>query len=194
MLLRIVITDADIAAMIKTPEAARSVVWRHGIYPGQETEFLDCWASAVCNGAGELIGICALYSRNRDKITNWPQKIVAACVPSCAAIIERGRARQKMTVLTDLILTGLLNRFAITEIMQNMVSPHTSSSFAYLFWMSIIFRISTIFRIRQWRPSIKKNREIIVSQCRSNFTTGSWRRIISWSSSPMRIKRQSRHL
>lgn len=72
MLMRIALTDADITALSQAPEEARGIVWNADAGHAHENEFLDCWASAISNGAGELIGIFALYSRNRDKITNWP--------------------------------------------------------------------------------------------------------------------------
>lgn len=59
MLMRIVLTDADIIALTQAPEEARAIVWNAESGGGYESEFLDCWASAICNGAGELIGIFA---------------------------------------------------------------------------------------------------------------------------------------
>lgn len=174
MLLRISITDADISAMIKTPESARSIVWKNETFPSQETEFLDCWASAIFNGAGELIGICALYSRNRDKITNWPQKVVTACVPSGAAIIERGRTRQKIDRLDRFdSLTGLFNRFAMTDIMQKMSSSQTNSSFALLVLDVDHFQdINNLLGYDNGDLLLKIIGRKITSQCRSNFIVG----------------------
>lgn len=174
MLMRITLTDADITALAQSPTEARDIVWSADADNAQENEFLDCWASAICNGAGELIGIFALYSRNRDKITNWPQKIVAGCVPSCAAIIERGKTRQQLSRLDRYdALTGLLNRTAVTTILKDMTLQAKDAPFALLVLDVDLFQdINNLMGYDKGDALLQTMAQRLTAQCRSNFITG----------------------
>lgn len=172
---RLVLSDADIRALYAHPEEARQLVWHHA--DGQDEQgngLLDCWASAICNGTGEPIGIFALYSRNREKITNWPQKIVSGCVPSCAAIIERGKTRQKLNRLDRHdSLTGLLNRNAVTEVLKNMMAHAVGLPFALLVLDIDLFQdINNLLGYDQGDVLLNMVAQRLVSQCRSNYVIG----------------------
>lgn len=174
MLMRITLNETDVVAMSLAPEEARSIVWNTESGNGYESEFLDCWASAITNGAGELIGIFVLYSRNRDKITNWPQKIVRGCVPSCAAIIERGKTRQQLSRLDRYdALTGLLNRNAVTTILRDMTLQPTSNPFALLVLDVDLFQdINNLMGYDKGDALLQTMAQRLTAQCRSNFITG----------------------
>ena len=174
MLTRMTLSEADMVALRAYPEEARTVVWQNGGAVEQEVGLLDCWASTVCDGAGTPIGIFALYSRNRDKITNWPQKIVSGCVPSCAAIIERGKTRQKLNRLDRYdSLTGLLNRNAVTITLKNMMSQPSGWPFALLVLDIDLFQdINNLMGYDQGDLLLQIVAQRLSAQCRSNFITG----------------------
>lgn len=83
----LILTASDIQDLRTNPHHACALIWAPKQGQNQHSDLHDCWASAICNAAGELIGIFALFSRNKEKITDWPQKIVTGCIPSCASII-----------------------------------------------------------------------------------------------------------
>jgi diguanylate cyclase (GGDEF)-like protein/PAS domain S-box-containing protein len=174
MLTRMTLSEADMIALRTHPEEARTVVWQNAGTVEQEVGLLDCWASAVCDGGGSPIGIFALYSRNKDKITNWPQKIVSGCVPSCAAIIERGKTRQKLHRLDRYdSLTGLLNRNAVTIILKNMMAQPAGWPFALLVLDIDLFQdINNLLGYDQGDLLLQIVAQRLAAQCRSNFVTG----------------------
>ncbi|MCP1242188.1 EAL domain-containing protein [Acetobacter lambici] len=175
MLTRMTLPEADMVALRNHPEEARTVVWQNAGAVEQEVGLLDCWASTVCDGTGTPIGIFALYSRNRDKITNWPQKIVSGCVPSCAAIIERGKNRQKLNRLDRYdSLTGLLNRNAVTIILKNMMAQQPNGwPFALLVLDIDLFQdINNLLGYDQGDLLLQIVAQRLNAQCRSNFVTG----------------------
>lgn len=174
MLTRMTLSEADMVALRAHPEEARTVVWQDAGAVEQEVGLLDCWASTVCDGGGVPIGIFALYSRNRDKITNWPQKIVSGCVPSCAAIIERGKTRQKLNRLDRYdSLTGLLNRNAVTLILKNMMAQPAGWPFALLVLDIDLFQdINNLMGYDQGDLLLQIVAQRLSAQCRSNFVTG----------------------
>lgn len=174
MLARMTLSEADMAALRAHPEEARTVVWHDAGSIEQEVGLLDCWASAICDSTGTPIGIFVLYSRNRDKITNWPQKIVSGCVPSCAAIIERGKTRQKLNRLDRYdSLTGLLNRNAVTNILKNMMDQPSGWPFALLVLDIDLFQdINNLMGYDQGDFLLQIVAQRLAAQCRSNFVTG----------------------
>ncbi|MBO1325222.1 EAL domain-containing protein [Acetobacter sp. TBRC 12305] len=173
-LTNVILTEDDVAALHANPEDARAIVWHTRTTDGQEIELRDCWASAVFSNTGELIGIFALYSRNRDKITDWPQKIVAGCVPSCAAIIKQGRTRQHLTRLNHYdALTGLLNRASITAILKEMTTQASPSPFALLVLDLDLFQdINNVMGYDQGDALLQIVARRLALQCRGNFVLG----------------------
>lgn len=174
MLMRTTLTDGDIDALTHTPEEAKSIVWKGGQTPMQDAELQDCWASAVCNAHGELIGIFALYSRNRDKMANWPQKIVSGCLPSCAAIIERGKTSERLNRLDRYdTLTGLLNRSSISVILRKMTEERPQAPFALLVLDIDLFQdINNLMGYDQGDILLQNMAQRLQEQCRSNFVIG----------------------
>ena len=129
----LVLTPSDVEDLRKHPHHACALVWPHKQSQDPNTDLHDCWASAICNGAGELLGIFALFSRNKDKITDWPQKIVTGCIPSCASIIEHERTRYRISQYNNIDpLTGLLNRAALTARLKQMAAQAEQTPFAIL--------------------------------------------------------------
>ncbi|MFT9256716.1 MAG: EAL domain-containing protein [Acetobacter sp.] len=173
-LTNVILTDDDIAALHANPEDARALVWHSRASDAQEIELRDCWASAVFGNSGELIGIFALYSRNRDKTTDWPQKIVAGCVPSCAAIIKQGLTRQHLTRLNHYdVLTGLLNRASITATLKDMTSQPTPLPFALLVLDLDLFQdINNVMGYDQGDVLLQIVARRLAQQCRGNFVLG----------------------
>ncbi|MFT8418563.1 MAG: EAL domain-containing protein [Acetobacter sp.] len=132
-LTNLVLTPSDLEDLRKHPQHACALVWTKKQSHDQNMDLHDCWAAAICNGAGDLLGIFALFSRNKDKITDWPQKIVTGCIPSCATIIEHERTRDKITQFNNIdSLTGLLNRTALTARLKQMATQAGQTPFAIL--------------------------------------------------------------
>lgn len=129
----LVLTPSDVEDLRKHPHHACTLVWPQKQGHDPNADLHDCWASAICNGAGELLGIFALFSRNKDKITDWPQKIVTGCIPSCASIIEHERTRYRISQYNNIDpLTGLLNRTALTAKLKQMAAQTGQTPFAIL--------------------------------------------------------------
>lgn len=129
----LVLTPSDMEDLRKHPHHAYAVVWQHKQSHEPSTDLHDCWASAICNGTGELLGIFVLFSCNKDKITDWPQKIVTGCIPSCASIIEHERTRYRISQYNNIYpLTGLLNRSALTTRLKQMAAQTGQAPFAIL--------------------------------------------------------------
>ncbi|WP_338333219.1 EAL domain-containing protein [Acetobacter sp. LMG 32666] len=132
-LTNLVLTPSDIKDLCKNPQNACALIWTQKQSHDQPTDLHDCWASAICNGAGELIGIFALFSRNKEKITDWPQKIVTGCIPSCASIIEHEKTLYKINQFNNIdSLTGLLNRAALATRLRQMLAQPGQTPFAIL--------------------------------------------------------------
>ena len=132
-LVNLVLTPSDIKDLCKNPQHACALIWTQKQSHDQPTDLHDCWASAICNGAGELIGIFALFSRNKEKITDWPQKIVTGCIPSCASIIEHEKTLYKISQFNNIdSLTGLLNRAALATRLRQMLAQAGQAPFAIL--------------------------------------------------------------
>lgn len=175
MLAHVSLSDEDVSNLCAQPKSARSIVWREMLgADGQEAELFDCWASAVRNGAGELIGIFALYSRNREKMTDWPQKIVTGCVPSCAAIIEQGKTRQRLNHLDRYdALTGLLNRSSIATVLQEMTGGASPLPFALLMLDLDLFQdVNNVLGYDQGDVLLQTVARRLAAHCRSNFVIG----------------------
>lgn len=175
MLAHVSLSDDDVQTLCEQPKLARSIVWRD--MPGadgQEAELFDCWASAVRNGAGELIGIFVLYSRNREKMTDWPQKIVTGCVPSCAAIIEQGKTRQRLNHLDRYdALTGLLNRSSIATVLREMTGVASPLPFALLMLDLDLFQdVNNVLGYDQGDVLLQTVARRLAAHCRSNFVIG----------------------
>ncbi len=175
MLAHVSLSDDDVQTLCEQPRLARSIVWRD--MPGadgQEAELFDCWASAVRNGAGELIGIFVLYSRNREKMTDWPQKIVTGCVPSCAAIIEQGKTRQRLNHLDRYdALTGLLNRSSIATVLREMTGVASPLPFALLMLDLDLFQdVNNVLGYDQGDVLLQTVARRLAAHCRSNFVIG----------------------
>lgn len=129
----LLLSSFDMEELCKKPTKAHSFIWSPKQDHDHSTELHDCWASAVCNGTGDLVGIFALFSRNREKITDWPQKIVSGCVPSCASIIEHDKTHAKINQFRNIDpLTGLLNRTALATRLRQMTTQTAHASFAVL--------------------------------------------------------------
>ncbi|MDE7548117.1 EAL domain-containing protein [Acetobacter fabarum] len=129
----LILTASDIRDLRANPHHACALIWTQKQGQNQHSELHDCWASAVCNSMGELIGIFALFSRNKEKITDWPQKIVTGCIPSCASIIEHEKTLHKINNFNNIdSLTGLLNRTALTTRLRQMLAQPEQAPFAIL--------------------------------------------------------------
>lgn len=132
-LVNLALTPSDLDDLRQNPHHACALIWTQKPDRDQSSDLHDCWASAICNGAGELIGIFALFSRNKDKITDWPQKIVTGCIPSCASIIEHEKTRYKISQFNNIdSLTGLLNRTALSTRLRQMATQPGQAPFAVL--------------------------------------------------------------
>ncbi|MCI1420242.1 MAG: diguanylate cyclase, partial [Acetobacter fabarum] len=129
----LVLSASDIQTLRANPHHACALIWTPKQGQSQLNDLHDCWASAICNGAGELIGIFALFSRNKEKITDWPQKIVTGCIPSCASIIEHEKTLYKINNFNNIdSLTGLLNRTALSTRLRQMLAQTGQAPFAIL--------------------------------------------------------------
>lgn len=129
----LVLSASDIQTLRTNPHHACALIWTPKQGQSQLNDLHDCWASAICNGAGELIGIFALFSRNKEKITDWPQKIVTGCIPSCASIIEHEKTLYKINNFNNIdSLTGLLNRTALSTRLRQMLAQTGQAPFAIL--------------------------------------------------------------
>ncbi len=132
-LTNLALTPSDLDDLLKHPNHACALIWASKRGLDHSADLHDCWASAICNGAGELIGIFALFSRNKDKITDWPQKIVTGCISSCASIIEHEKTRNKISQFNNLdSLTGLMNRTALATRLRQMATQAGQAPFAIL--------------------------------------------------------------
>ena len=129
----LVLTPSDLQNLCKNPHHACALIWTRKHPHDPQADLHDCWASAICNGNGELIGIFALFSRNKEKITDWPQKIVTGCIPSCASIIEHEKTLHKINQFNNIdSLTGLLNRTALATRLRQMLAQTGQTPFAIL--------------------------------------------------------------
>lgn len=127
------LTPSEIEDLRNTPHHASALIWSLTQDHEQNTDLHTCWASAVCNASGDLIGIFVLFSRNKEKITDWPQKIVSGCVPSCASIIEHEKTRNKINQFHKVdSLTGLFNRTTLTSRLKQMATQEEHTPFAVL--------------------------------------------------------------
>ncbi len=75
--------------------------------------YVGCWATPIRDSAGAVIGIFALYFRQRRQTSaeRVHQRIIDACTHLCALAIERDHARQRIRQLAFYDgLTGMPNR------------------------------------------------------------------------------------
>ncbi|GAA3660089.1 EAL domain-containing protein [Acetobacter lovaniensis] len=129
----LILTASDIQDLRTNPHHACALIWTPKQGQNQHSDLHDCWASAICNAAGELIGIFALFSRNKEKITDWPQKIVTGCIPSCASIIGHEKTLDRINNFNNIDpLTGLLNRTALATRLRQMLAQPEQAPFAIL--------------------------------------------------------------
>ena len=129
----VTLSDADIMALSNDLDEAATVVWESYRSLGVSLGLHDCWASAIKASNGKISGIFALFSRNTSTISDWPQKIVAGCVPFCSVLIEQYEARHHISQLANYDpLTGFLNRTAIHKILRNLVGKPGDNHFAVL--------------------------------------------------------------
>ncbi|RBM06206.1 EAL domain-containing protein [Novacetimonas cocois] len=129
----VTLSDADLMALSNDLDEAATVVWDSYKSLGVSLGLHNCWASAIKAGNGKISGIFALFSRNMNKISDWPQKIVAGCVPFCSVLIEQYEARHHISQLANHDpLTGFLNRTAIHKILKSLVGKPGDNHFAVL--------------------------------------------------------------
>ncbi|GBQ43462.1 EAL domain-containing protein [Komagataeibacter europaeus] len=129
----VTLSDADIMALSNDLDEAATVVWDSYKSLGVSLGLHNCWASAIKAGSGKISGIFALFSRNLNKVSDWPRKIVAGCVPFCSVLIEQYDARHHISQLANYDpLTGFLNRTAIHKVLKTQEGKPGDNHFAVL--------------------------------------------------------------
>lgn len=127
------LSPSDIQSLGVNPLFARQLIWdKHNTSTGS-TKFQNCQAIGLYDNHKNVIGIFSIFSYKNEQITDWSQKILLGCSPSCVAIIENEKNIQKRNQFNALdSLTGLLNRTALTTHLRQMLAQATQTPFAIL--------------------------------------------------------------